>query len=78
MPIRAQTPSEIRKALHHAADVCLEYGRICWGAIDVCVSDGSFDAAHRLLTPGDQGEFASTPLHAALFLELAAVAQGNL
>jgi hypothetical protein len=76
--IRAQTAEEIARGLHHAADVCLECGRICWSALDVCISDGTFDAAHRLLTPGDDANYASTPMHAALFLDLAAAAQGNL
>lgn len=79
--IRAQTPDELRKALRHAADVCIEYGRICWSSIDVTRSDGSYHAAHHLIDAGDvftAGDYASTPLHAALFLDLAAVALGDL
>jgi len=79
--IRAQTPAEIRRGLHHAAQVCLEAGRICWSALDVCVSDGCHDAASRLIDAADEFEassYASTPEHACYFLLLAAEAQGNL
>ncbi len=76
--IRAMTPDETRKALKHAADVCVEDGRICWDAIDVCRADATLDAAQLLLTPGDEHCYADTPLHAAIFLDLAAEALGNL
>ena len=79
--IRAQTPDETRQALRHAADVCIEFGRICWSAIDVCRSDASHDAAKNLLDvsdPSSASDYADTPLHAAFFLGFAAEALGNL
>lgn len=79
--IRAMTPVEIRKALHRAADVCVEHGRICWSAIDVCRADACHAAANNLLDASDAyptSDFADTPLHAAIFLDLAAEALGNL
>lgn len=78
---RPQTPDEIRRALRHAADVCIESGRICWSSINVTRSDGSHDAAKHLLDASDDytaADYASTPLHAAIFLDLAAEALGNL
>lgn len=71
------TQPEIRKALRHAADVCVDQGRICWDAIDVCRADATADAAGHLITGGDPA-FADTPMHAAIFLDLAAEVLGNL
>jgi hypothetical protein len=67
--IRPMTHLEIRKALRRAAEVCIEKGRICWHAIDVCMADATAEAANDL---ADEAEFADTPEHAAFFLLLVA------
>lgn len=71
MPIREMTSGEIKRALRRAAVVCLERGRICWDALDVCVADATASAANDL---ADEAQFADTPEHAAHFLLLCAEA----
>lgn len=74
MPIRAMTKTEIVRALRRAAEICVTNGRICWGAIDVCRADGTHAAAEEYVDGLYDGnaEFADTPLHAALFLDICA------
>lgn len=69
--IRPMTKTEIVKALRRAAAVCLEKGRICWDALDVCVADATASAANGF---ADEAQFADTPEHAAHFLLLVAEA----
>lgn len=64
MSIRAMTKEEIKRALRHAAEVCIADGRICWSAIDVCRADGVYEAACEY----SQHHWADTPAEAANFL----------
>jgi hypothetical protein len=64
------TAREIRRALRQAARVCFEKERICWGAIDVVLADGAYEAASELA----DSSFTDTPAHAATFLLLCAEA----
>lgn len=61
------TPDEIQRALRRSAQVCVEQGRICWSAIDVCMADGTAEAAEDFADDSDSG-FADTPAQAANFL----------
>ncbi len=65
MSIRPMTTPEIITALRRAAQVCIEKGRICWYAIDVCLADATADAANDM---ADTEMFADSPDHAAFFL----------
>ena len=71
--IRPMTKTEIVKALRRAAVVCLEKGRICWDALDVCVADATANAAYGQIVESDP-IYADTPEHAATFLLLVAEA----
>lgn len=67
MSIRPMTKTEIVKALRRAAAVCLEKGRICWDALDVCVADAAATTAYGQIVESDP-IYAETPEHAAFFL----------
>jgi hypothetical protein len=68
------TPAEIVAGLRRAAVVCIEQGRICWGAIDVCIADATAAAASDFADSDADSDYADTPDHAATFLLLVAEA----
>ncbi len=70
--IRAMTNREIITALRRAAQVCIEQDRSDWLSNEVCIADGTFNAANGWQENSD-GD-ALDPEHAAMFLLLCAEA----
>lgn len=74
MSIRAMTADEIRAALRHSAQVCVEQRRCDWPSLGVIPQDGAFKAVCGWFDESDDPLFSLTPMHAATFLLLAAEA----
>lgn len=72
MPIREMTSEEIRKALRHGAQVCVEDESIAWWSKDTLPQDGAYETAARCLDNNWRVE--DSPEHAATFLLLVAEA----
>lgn len=73
MSIRPMTTDEIRAALRHGAQVCIERDISNWACYDVTRKDGAFYAALRW-AGGDNNWTDYPPEHAAMFLLLVAEA----
>lgn len=71
--MRPMTTEEIRKALRHSADVCIEKNPVWWWSIDVISADGAFAVAESF-APDSSDSWDAPALHAALFLGLCAEA----
>lgn len=72
MSIRAMTADEIRAALRHGADVCIERETFFWGSRDVLAKDRAAEVA-RAWWDSDQYS-GIDPEQAATFLLLVAEA----
>lgn len=71
--IRPMTSEEIKRALRHAAEVCIERNISAWAGQSVTPQDGAFLAAYDFINDGEEDD-ADTPEHAATFLLIVAEA----
>ena len=66
--IRPMTTEEIRHALWHSADLCIELGEDRWWITDITMADAVFRTADAFAERAEDQSCTGNPMHSAMFL----------